>query len=39
MYNAQTLNGELKRYAAQNFEPLTIALKAWRDELKSNGVL
>ena len=35
----EKLNGELKRYVCQNFEPLTAALKAWREELLQAGVL
>jgi hypothetical protein len=39
MYTAHAMNGELKRYVAQNFEPLTAALKAWAAELRTAGVL
>ncbi len=39
MYTAHAMNGELKRYVAQNFEPLTAALKSWAVELKAAGVL
>lgn len=39
MYAAHSMNGELKRYVAQNFGPLTNALKAWAEELRAAGVL
>jgi integrase len=39
MYTAHAMNGELKRYVAQNFEPLTAALKVWATELRTAGVL
>lgn len=39
MFMAHNLRGELKRYAAQDFTPLTMALKTWREELLAAGVL
>jgi integrase len=39
LYSAHTLGGELKRYAAQSFDPLTAALKQWREELRNHSVL
>lgn len=39
LYNAHAIGGELKRYAAQTFDGLTVALKAWREELRGAGVL
>jgi hypothetical protein len=37
MYTAHSMKGELKRYVAQNFGPLTVALKKWAIELKEAG--
>jgi hypothetical protein len=39
MFAGQVIAGPLKFYARDDFAPVTVALKKWRKELRSSGVI